>query len=70
MGELNLRDVMVYLDDLLVFSRTLEEHEERLMRVLDQLQSFGLNLNPEKCQFFQASVKCLGHVVSREGVST
>ena len=70
MGELNLRDVMVYLDDLLVFSKTLEEHEERLMLVLDQLQSFGLKLSPEKCQFFQASVKCLGHVVSREGVST
>ena len=69
-GDLNLMDVMVYLDDLLIFSKTLGEHERKLMEVLDRLQEFGLKLNPAKCQFFQTSVKCLGHVVSRDGVST
>ena len=70
MGDLNLMEVMVYLDDLLIFSRTVQEHEERLTRVLDRLKEFGLKLNPSKCQFFQSSVKCLGHVVSKDGVST
>lgn len=46
MGELNLKQALVFLDDLIVFSSTLEEHEERLMHVLNQLKEFGLKLSP------------------------
>lgn len=70
MGDMHLKDVLVFLDDLIVFSKTLEEHEERLMRVLSRLREFGLKLSPEKCVFFQTSVRYLGHVVSRNGVQT
>lgn len=69
-GSLNFNEVLVFLDDLVVFSATLEEHEERLMRVLSKLKEFGLKLSPEKCSFFRTSVKYLGHVVSERGVET
>lgn len=70
MGDMHLKDALVFLDDIIVFSKTLEEHEIRLMKVLTRLREFGLKLSPEKCVFFQTSVRYLGHVVSRNGVET
>uniref|UniRef100_A0A3B3I0W1 Gypsy retrotransposon integrase-like protein 1 n=1 Tax=Oryzias latipes TaxID=8090 RepID=A0A3B3I0W1_ORYLA len=69
MGELNLREVLVFIDDIIVFAPTLEEHEERL-RVLNKLKEYGLKLSIDKCIFFQTSVKYLGHIVSQDGVRT
>lgn len=70
MGGMNLSEVLVFLDELIVFSATLEEHEDRLLRVLHRLKEFGLKLSPEKCQFFRTSVRYLSHVVSANGVET
>lgn len=70
MGDLNLKEALVFIDDLIVFAPTLEEHEQRLMKVLQRLKEFGLKLSVEKCVFFQTSVRYLGHVVSRDGVQT
>lgn len=70
MGDLHLEEVLVFLDDLIIFSNTLEEHESRLLRVLSRLREYGLKLSPEKCKFFQTSVKYLGHIVSENGVET
>lgn len=69
-GDINLHEVLVFLDDIIVFSKTLEEHETRLMNVLSRLRENGLKLSPEKCRFFQTSVRYLGHIVSRDGVET
>ncbi|XP_035809415.2 uncharacterized protein LOC118471094 [Amphiprion ocellaris] len=69
-GDMNLLQVLVYLDDLIVFGRTLEEHEERLLKVLDRLREVGLKISIDKCQFCQPSVKYVGHIVSAEGVAT
>uniref|UniRef100_A0A669DQG9 ribonuclease H n=1 Tax=Oreochromis niloticus TaxID=8128 RepID=A0A669DQG9_ORENI len=69
-GDLHLTEVLVFLDDLIVFSDTLEEHESRLMKVLTRLRDYGLKLSPEKCHFFKTSVKYLGHVVDAHGVHT
>lgn len=69
-GDMNLLQVIVYLDDLIVFGRSLEEHEERLMRVLDRLEEVGLKLSLDKCQFCQPRVKYVGHIVSADGVAT
>lgn len=69
-GDMNLLEVLVYLDDLIIFGRTLEEHEERLLKVLDRLQSEGLKLSLDKCTFCQTSVSYVGHIVSQDGVST
>ncbi|KAJ8381316.1 hypothetical protein SKAU_G00020940 [Synaphobranchus kaupii] len=70
MGDINLKEVLVFLDDPIVFSSTLEEHKARLLHVLQRLRENGLKLSPEKCRFFQISVCCLEHVVSRDGVET
>ncbi|KAK7159830.1 hypothetical protein R3I94_005997 [Phoxinus phoxinus] len=70
MGDLHRKQVLVFIDDLIVFSKTLEEHESRLVQVLNRLKEYGLKLAPEKCRFFQTSVKYLGHVVSKDGVKT
>lgn len=70
MGDMNLKEVLVFLDDIIVFSKTLEEHETRLMKVLNRLKEYGLKLSPEKCKFFQTSVRYLGHIVSHKGVET
>lgn len=70
MGDLNRREALVFIDDLIVFSDTLEEHESRLLQVLKRLKEYGLKLSPEKFTFFQTSVKYLGHIVSQHGVKT
>uniref|UniRef100_A0A672FGV6 Gypsy retrotransposon integrase-like protein 1 n=1 Tax=Salarias fasciatus TaxID=181472 RepID=A0A672FGV6_SALFA len=70
MGSLHLKEVLVFIDDLIIFADTLEEHERRLLRVLDKLKEYGLKLSPDKCMFLQTSVRYLGHVVSEKGVDT
>ena len=70
LGDLICNGVFVYLDDIIVYAETVDEHEAKLLEVLDRLRQFGLKLSPAKCRFFQSSVKCLGHVISAEGVST
>ncbi|XP_029104416.1 uncharacterized protein LOC114909432 [Scleropages formosus] len=69
-GDMNLLECLVYLDDIIVFGRTLEEHEQRLLKVLDRLKEEGLKLSLDKCQFCCPSVTYLGHVVSRDGIAT
>lgn len=68
MGDINLREVLVFLDNLTVFSKTLEEHEVRLTNILNRLRENGLKLSPEMCHFYQRSVHYLGHIVSQNGV--
>lgn len=70
MGDMHLLQVIVYLDDIIVFGRTLEEHEERLLKVLDRLEECGLKISLDKCQFCQSQVKYVGHIVSALGIAT
>ena len=60
----------MYLDDVLVFGKMLEEHNQNLREVLDWIRRAGLRLKPKKCSIAQTSVEYLGHVVSAEGVQT
>ena len=69
-GELHLNWCIIYLDDIIVFSRTPEEGIHRLRAVFEKLKAAGLKLNPSKCDFFKKEIKYLGHVVSEQGVST
>jgi hypothetical protein len=59
---------LIYLHDVVIFSKTFDEHMERLTRVFDRISTAGLKLKPEKCQLLQTEVTFLGHVVSGEGV--
>ncbi|MCW4346603.1 MAG: pol polyprotein, partial [Candidatus Thiodiazotropha endolucinida] len=70
MGDLNLQDCLIYLDDIIIFSKTFEEHLEKLEAVFRRLQEHGLKLKPSKCELFHSQVVYLGHVVSREGIHT
>ncbi|PIK44768.1 putative transposon Ty3-I Gag-Pol polyprotein [Apostichopus japonicus] len=68
-GDMNLSQLILYLDDILTFSATLEQHLDRLQTVFQRLIQHGLKLKGEKCNFLQREVQHLGHVVSAEGVS-
>ena len=70
LGELHLNWCIIYLDDIIVFSRTPEEHIHRLNAVFNKLKAAGLKLKPSKCDLFKQQINYLGHVVSKEGVST
>ena len=70
LGDLNLNLCIVYLDDVIVFSSTPEEHLERLEAVFQKLSDAGLKLKPSKCKFFQSSLSYLGHLISEEGIAT
>lgn len=69
-GDQHCHSLLLYLDDVVVFSSTVDEHRSRLDLVLGRLQQEGLKVKLEKCQFFQHQVQCLGHVVSAAGVAT
>ena len=70
LGELHLNWCIIYLDDIIVFSRTPEEHVHRPKVVFNKLRAAGLKLKPSKCDLFKKEIKYLGHVVSKEGVFT
>ena len=59
---------VVYLDDILVFSKTLEEHKQHVRQVLERLRQRKLPIKLEKCEFHKHSVKFLGMVVSKDGL--
>lgn len=60
--------VLIYLDDILVYSKTEEEHYEHLRQVFETLRQYKLYCKPHKCQFMKEEVAYLGHVVTRDGV--
>ncbi|XP_038141331.1 uncharacterized protein LOC119783754 [Cyprinodon tularosa] len=69
-GDMHLLEALVYLDDIIIFGKTLEEHEQRLLKVLDRLEEVGLKVSIDKCQFCQPEVKYVGHIVSASGIAT
>ena len=60
--------VLVYLDDVLIYSCTLEEHRKLLRAVFAKLKEFNLHIKESKCHLLMASVEFLGHVLDAEGV--
>lgn len=70
LSGLNLNICLTYLDDVVVFARTPEEHLVRLEQVFKRFQSANLKLKPSKCWLMQTEITFLGHVVNKEGVAT
>ena len=68
--ELHLNWCLIYLDGIIVFSQTPEEHLYRLKAVFNKLKAAGLKLKLSKCDLFKQQINYLGNVVSKEGVST
>jgi len=63
------RFVLIFIDDILVYSKTEEEHEKHLRIVLETLRSNQLKAKFSKCHFWQSRVKFLGHIISESGIS-
>jgi len=61
--------MVVYLDDILIFTRTKEEYAKAIQRVLQVLQEHKLFLHPEKYEFFKEQIEYLGLVISEDRVS-
>ena len=61
---------MIYLDDIIIFSDTFEQHLDRLEAVFESLHTYNLKLKASKCEFFKPEVAYLGHVVSEDGIKT
>ncbi len=66
----NLSNVIVFIDDIVIFSATFQEHLDKLEQVFCKLKDAGLKLKPKKCKLFQRRVRYLGHIISSEGVET
>ncbi|GBG83892.1 hypothetical protein CBR_g37762 [Chara braunii] len=62
------RFVIVYLDDILVFSRTLQEHQGHLRQVLQKLREANFKINAKKCEWAKTQVLYLGHVLDGDGI--
>src|ERR1043166_3350277 len=64
-----LRDfVEVYLDDIIIYSKTLKEHRQHLRKVLFKIRQHQLKLKPEKCEWIKTELKFVGHILNREGI--
>ena len=70
LGNLHLQYCIIYLDDIIVFSKTPEEHLTRLWVVFKNLKKVKLKLKPSKCEFFKQELTNLGHVISKNGIQT
>ena len=70
LSGLNLDICLVYLDDVVIFSSTMEQHLERLELVFKRLLGANLKLKPSKCFLMQTKVTFLGHIVSSDGIAT
>ena len=70
LGDLNHTCCVVYLDDIIVFGKTVEEHVSRLEAVIQRLAEHGFKLKASKCKLLQTRVKYLGHILSAEGIET
>ena len=70
MGDIHLKECLNFLDDIIIYSKTFDEHLHRLENVFKQLELHGLKLKGSKCEFFKRQVNYFGHVVSDQGIQT
>ena len=70
LGDLNLNWCIIYLDDIVIFSKDLASHCKRLGAMLQKLEQAGLKLKPSNCELFQWKITYLGHIVFAQGIAT
>jgi len=62
--------ILVYLDDIIIYSKTFEEYKEYVRLVFEALRAASLMMKPKKCKFAQKELRFLGHIISAEGIRT
>ena len=58
----------VYLDDVVIFGHSLEDHNQKLIDVFKRFRKFNLKLHPDKCEFLRREVQYLGHIITENGI--
>ena len=61
-------ELFVYMDDIVIYAESLEDHSRKLKKLFGRLKTAGLTLQPDKCLFLRKEVGYLGHVISEQGV--
>ena len=70
LGDLNLNWCIIYLDDIVIFSKDLASHLKRLETMFQKLEQARLKLKPYKCELFHRQITYLGHIASAQGIVT
>ena len=70
LGNLHSHYCIIYCDDVIMLSKTPEEHIYRVKVVFDKLKQVGLKLKPSECEYFRQELTYWGHVVSKDGIQT
>ena len=70
LAGISLEEVVSYLDDILVYSRSFEDHMATFRRVFQRFREANLKLSPKKCNWFQREVAFFGFLVSKDGIAT
>ena len=66
--EYTRKFIVVYLDDVTIYSETFEEHIQHIRKALDKLRQAGLRLQPDKCHFVKNQLPFLGYIIRKEGI--
>ena len=64
----DIEGVQIFIDDILIHARSIEEHDRILKKVLERAKEYGICFNKKKCHFRKTEVKYLGHILSQEGM--
>jgi hypothetical protein len=70
LAGLKWSSVLVYIDDILIFSKDFDSHVEHIREVFQRLKAANLTIKPNKCSLAMDSIKFLGHVIDRTGIRT
>ena len=68
LSDLDGVEVTSIIDDILIYGKTMQEHDARLNRVMERIKLSGLKLNHEKCEFRKSEIQYFGHVISAGGI--
>jgi hypothetical protein len=68
LGDLKWKCCMLYIDNIIIYSKTIDEHLEHIKEVFKRLKEVGFHLKLRKCEFFMEQMEFLGHTIDREGI--
>ena len=61
---------IVYLDDILIYSNNLKQHQQYVRNILEAIRTSGMKVKPSKCEFHKAETEYLGFIINGEGIKT